>query len=87
MRGGHVAVMTVMAIEIRTRDDFETFMKLARHGDKGIYHRGYLASDMAGRAALRDLNVAIHAALKNDLIELVQRRLESFDYEYQVIRK
>ena len=48
-----------VAIDLKTRDDLQTFLTLSQRGDRAIYHLGYLAIDMAKMPVLRDLDMAI----------------------------
>ena len=75
-----------VAIDLKTRDDLQTFLTLSQRGDRAIYHLGYLAIDMAKMPVLRDLDMAIKEALVDGRVELSQRRIDQFMYEYRVVK-
>ena len=67
-----------------------SFLEKSRSGSKIVYHTGYLAYDarMEGKNKdLRHIRTEIQIAYDRGHVELIQRRLSSFVYEYVAIVK
>jgi hypothetical protein len=74
-------------VHVRNPVDFETFLTLAKRGDRVIYHRGYLPFDMRGGGEeVRKLAEVAKLASNRGHAALLQRRLGEADYEYLAVR-
>jgi len=70
--------------------EFKDWYEQAQPREVAVYHRGYLPCDRAvatsGLSACNDLADHAWMLAKNGRVELVQRKLGAFDYEYLAIR-
>jgi hypothetical protein len=73
-------------IEIRTADEFQSFLTIAVRGERALYHRGYLACDARGPSPTVKLLQATRLASDRGLAVLTQRRIGSHCYEYYATR-
>lgn len=76
-----------MKIKVRNKyKSFRLFLDEATVNEKHVYHVGYLPIDKKNNDILTKTNDKIWEAYHRGLIDLMQRKLDEFQYEYIAVR-
>ena len=60
-----------------TIEEMDQFVKKAKHGDRVVYHRGFLAEESVNNKELRDFAGYVRSLESGEKISLVQKKIKS----------
>ena len=60
-----------------TIEEMDQFVKKAKHGDRIVYHRGFLAEESGYDKKIRDFSEYVRSLESGDKISLVQKKIKS----------
>ena len=60
-----------------TIEEMDQFVKKAKHGDRVVYHRGFLAEESGHNKELRDFAGYVRSLETGEKISLVQKKIKS----------
>jgi hypothetical protein len=73
-------------IEVSSEEAFNTFLAVARPGERAMYYRGFLARNTCNAQTWKTV-CAARTALQKKQVSLVQRRVGEFCCEYLAERR
>ena len=60
-----------------TIEEMDQFVKKAKHGDRVVYHRGFLAEESGYNKEIRDFAGYVRSLESGEKISLVQKKIKS----------
>ena len=60
-----------------TVEEMDQFVKKAKHGDRVVYHRGFLAEESGHNKEIRDFARYVRSLESGEKISLVQKKIKS----------